>query len=144
MEKPEQVGQIDPESAIQAACIESAIHERVMPLHHHESFAFQAVHRPTSAPSTRLRRRLGASQTDTNVVMCLAETVEDKGEAAGQQPTPEDRGTEGKDRAGTSRRIGPRHQIAYPALNHQDCQRRQAAHAKPPQKRSHEPPWSDR
>jgi hypothetical protein len=39
MKKPQQIRQINPESAIQAARIESAIHERVMTLYHHESFA---------------------------------------------------------------------------------------------------------
>ena len=83
MKESEQIGEIDPESTIQATGIETPIHavsythldvykrqihERVMPLHHHESFAFQAVHRPTLAPSNRFRGRPSAAQADTDVV----------------------------------------------------------------------------
>ncbi len=68
MKESEQVGEVYPKSTIQTTGIEPAIHERVMPLHHHESFAFQAVHRPTFVPLNQFRGRLGASQTDTNVV----------------------------------------------------------------------------
>ena len=107
MKESEQIGEIDPESAIQATGIETPIHERVMPLHHHESFAFQAVHRPPLAPSNRFRGRPSAAQADTDVVTVLAESIEDQGEAAGQQPAPEDCGAKGEDRARTSRRVGP-------------------------------------
>jgi hypothetical protein len=143
MKESEQIGEIDPESAIQATGIETPIHERVMPLHHHESFAFQAVHRPTLAP-LRIGFVVGPAQLRPipTSSLYLAESIEDQGEAAGQQPAPEDCGAKGEDRARTSRRVGPGDQIAHPTLNHQDCQRRQAAHAKPPQKRSHEPPRS--
>ena len=68
MEESEQVGEIDPESTIQTTGVETTIHERVMPLHHHEPFAFQAMHRPTLAPSNRFRGRPSAAQADTDVV----------------------------------------------------------------------------
>jgi hypothetical protein len=44
MEKAKQVGQIDPKPAIEAACVNSSVHERVVPLEHHEPFALEALH----------------------------------------------------------------------------------------------------
>jgi hypothetical protein len=44
MKEPQEVRQVDPKSAIQAAGVQSPIHERIVTLHHHESFASQAVH----------------------------------------------------------------------------------------------------
>ena len=73
MEESEQVGEIDPESTIQTTGVETTIHERVMPLHHHEPFAFQAMHRPTLSPSQRFHGRPGASRTDTNAVTGFSE-----------------------------------------------------------------------
>ena len=43
------------------------------------------------------------------------------GEAAGQQPTPEDRGTEGQDRAGTSIGLVPDTRSRTLPLDHQDA-----------------------
>ncbi len=73
MEKSEQVGEIDPKSTIQTTGVEPTIHERVMPLHHHEPFAFQAMHRPTLFPLQRFRGRPGASRTATNAVTGFSE-----------------------------------------------------------------------
>ena len=74
----------------------------------------------------------------------LTKTIENEGETSCQEPAAKNRGTEGKEGVPATRRIRSRYQIAYPALYHQDCQCRQAAHAKPPQERSHEPSrfWS--
>mgnify|MGYP007037762567 CR=1 FL=1 len=97
MKESEQVGEVYPKSTIQATSIETAIHERIMPLHHHESLTFQAVHPPTFVPSScfpNVSAPLGPIRTPS---LCLTETIEDEGEAAGQQPTPEDRGAKGKD-----------------------------------------------
>lgn len=44
MEKSEHICEIDPEPAIQAPGVESFIHEGIVPLHHHEAFAFEALH----------------------------------------------------------------------------------------------------
>jgi len=44
MEKPEQIGEINPKSAIEATGVDSAIEHRVMPLHHHKPFALEALH----------------------------------------------------------------------------------------------------
>jgi hypothetical protein len=38
MEKSKKIGEIDPKSAIQAASVKPPIHERVVPLNHHEAF----------------------------------------------------------------------------------------------------------
>ncbi|HSC57795.1 MAG TPA: hypothetical protein VLC51_11360 [Nitrospira sp.] len=44
MEKSKKIGEIDPEPAIQTAGVKAPIHERVMPLDHHEPFALQTIH----------------------------------------------------------------------------------------------------
>jgi hypothetical protein len=45
MKKSQHVGQVDPKSTIQTAGVEPPVHHCVMALDHHETFAFQAVHR---------------------------------------------------------------------------------------------------
>jgi hypothetical protein len=49
VEEPQEIGQVKPEPAIQAAGAETAIEQRVMPLHHHEPFAFEAIHSSISS-----------------------------------------------------------------------------------------------
>jgi len=44
MKKAEQVGKVDPKPAIQTAGIDSPIHQRIVTLDHHETFASQTVH----------------------------------------------------------------------------------------------------
>jgi hypothetical protein len=44
VEKTMTVGEIDPEPAIQTAGVEAPIHQRVVPLDHHEPFALQTIH----------------------------------------------------------------------------------------------------
>lgn len=44
VEKSKKIGEIDPEPAIQTAGVKAPIHERVMPLDHHEPFALQTIH----------------------------------------------------------------------------------------------------
>jgi hypothetical protein len=44
VEKPQQVSEIEPEAAIETTGIQPTVQERVMPLHHHEPFTFQAMH----------------------------------------------------------------------------------------------------
>ena len=44
MEKAEDIGEVDPKPAIETAGIEPFIHEGIVPLHHHEAFAFKAMH----------------------------------------------------------------------------------------------------
>jgi hypothetical protein len=44
MEKSKKIGEIDPKSAIETTGVQPPIHERVMPLDHHEAFAFKTIH----------------------------------------------------------------------------------------------------
>jgi hypothetical protein len=48
VEKPEKIGEIDPKSAIETASIETTVHERIVPLDHHEAFALETIHRSRS------------------------------------------------------------------------------------------------
>lgn len=43
-EEPKEIGQVEPESTVEAAGVEASAHKRVMALDHHETFAFQTVH----------------------------------------------------------------------------------------------------
>jgi hypothetical protein len=45
MEKTKKIGKIDPKSAIETPRVEPPIHERIMPLNHHEAFALETIHR---------------------------------------------------------------------------------------------------
>jgi hypothetical protein len=47
MKKSKKIGEIDPEPAIQTAGVKAPIHQRVMPLDHHEPFALQTIHEPS-------------------------------------------------------------------------------------------------
>ena len=44
VKEAQQVGQIEPEPAIETSRIETPIDERIMPLDHHKPFAFHAMH----------------------------------------------------------------------------------------------------
>jgi hypothetical protein len=44
VEEAQQVGQVEPEPAVQAAGIETAVDQGIVPLDHHEPLAFQAMH----------------------------------------------------------------------------------------------------
>jgi hypothetical protein len=44
MKKPEEVGQINPEPAIEAACVNPTIDEGIVAFYQHESFALEALH----------------------------------------------------------------------------------------------------
>lgn len=52
MKKPEDVCEVDPKSAIETAGIESPVHERIVTLHHHETFAFEAMHPVSVSPGS--------------------------------------------------------------------------------------------
>jgi hypothetical protein len=49
VEKSKKVGEIDPKSAIQTTGVQAPIHERIVPLDHHEAFALKTIHRPKSS-----------------------------------------------------------------------------------------------
>jgi hypothetical protein len=44
MKKPQDIREINPESAVQTARKKPPIHERIVTLDHHKPFAFQATH----------------------------------------------------------------------------------------------------
>ena len=44
VEKPKEIGEIDPKAAIETSSVEPPIHERVVTLDHHEPFALEAIH----------------------------------------------------------------------------------------------------
>jgi hypothetical protein len=62
MEKTKQIGEVDPEPAIQTAGIETPIHERVVPLDHHEPFALETIHGSRSYPVYLMRFITNAKQ----------------------------------------------------------------------------------
>jgi hypothetical protein len=44
VKKSKKIGEIDPESTVQTAGIEAPIHQRIVPLHHHEPLTLQTIH----------------------------------------------------------------------------------------------------
>jgi hypothetical protein len=44
MKKAEQVGKVDPEPAVKTAGVDSATHKSIVPFHHHEPLALEALH----------------------------------------------------------------------------------------------------
>jgi hypothetical protein len=56
VKESKKVGEIDPKSAIETTSIEPPIHERIVPLHHHEAFALETIHRSRSQKGCYLMR----------------------------------------------------------------------------------------
>jgi hypothetical protein len=46
VKKSKEIGEIDPKSAVETASIEPPVHERIVPLDHHEPLALQTIHSP--------------------------------------------------------------------------------------------------
>jgi hypothetical protein len=44
VEEPKEIGQIDPKATVQATGVQPSIHERIVALNHHETFALEAIH----------------------------------------------------------------------------------------------------
>jgi hypothetical protein len=116
VKKAKQIGKVNPKPTIQASSIEPSIHQGVMTLDHHEPFAFEAIHPPPF-------------ETDW-----LSNSIHDQGDAARQQPAPEDSGTK---RHITAMGMRPIKEIAHPALYHQHREGEQSSDRKPPRKGSH-------
>jgi hypothetical protein len=54
MKKAKEVGKIDPKPAVEAPGVNSPVHKGVVPLDHHEPFAFEALHKsPWTLRSTQ-------------------------------------------------------------------------------------------
>jgi hypothetical protein len=114
VKKSKKIGEIDPESTVQASRIQATIHERIVPLDHHEPFALQTIH-------------------DPNVLLHRSsDPVHDQRQATGQETSTEDCGSEGEVWTRSAARMCPIEQITYAPLNHQDRQGKNRANAKPP------------
>jgi hypothetical protein len=66
MKKSEQIGEVDPKPAVEAAGIDSAIDERVVPFHHHEPFALETLHTLPVFPAHRSRFIIKATHPASN------------------------------------------------------------------------------
>jgi hypothetical protein len=75
VEKSKEIGKIDPKTAVETARIEPSIHERVVPLNHHEAFALETIHH-------------------TSIRTTLSDPLHHQGQAAGQKATAENRRAE--------------------------------------------------
>ena len=62
VEEVVEVGEIDPKPAIEATGINPAIHKGIVPLDHHEPFAFEALHKSPGCFGQRKRFRTKATQ----------------------------------------------------------------------------------
>ena len=117
MKKAEEVGQINPEAAIEAARIDPSIDEGIVPFHQHKPFALEALH---TCP----------------VVLRLPKTIHDQCDASGEQATAHERRAKIHEHIGASRRLSPLPQISDPALHHQDGESQQGPNHEPPGKGS--------
>jgi hypothetical protein len=70
VEKPKKIGKIDPKAAVETTSIEPSIHERIVPLNHHEAFALETIHH-------------------ANVRTMLSDPLHHQSEASGQKPPTE-------------------------------------------------------
>ena len=120
MKEAEQVGKIDPEPTIQAAGIESPIHQRIVTLDHHEALTSQTVH-----PRAYLQ------------TLCLSEAIHHQCQTTGQQSSADNRGAKREVRAGPTPGRGSVEQVSHAPLYHQHSEGEQCADSKPPSKGSH-------
>jgi hypothetical protein len=120
MKETEQIGKINPESAIQTAGIESPVHQCIVTFDHHEALTSQTVH------------RRACLQT-----LCLAESIHHQCQATGQQSSAKNRGAKRKIRAGSAAWRGSVEQVTYATLHHQHRESEQCTDSKPPSKGSH-------
>jgi len=125
MKKAEQVGKIDPKPAIQTAGIDSPIHQRIVTLDHHETFASQTVHRRVYLQ-----------------ILCLSKSIHHQCQATCQQASAENRGAKREVRAGPTARRGSVEQVSHSPLYHQHREGEQCANSKPPSKGSQRCPRS--
>jgi hypothetical protein len=62
VKESKKIGEIDPKSAIEAPRIQTPIHERIVPLDHHETFALEAIHVTNPAEAYLMRFITNARQ----------------------------------------------------------------------------------
>jgi hypothetical protein len=113
VEKPKKIGKIDPKAAVETARIEPSIHERVVPLNHHEAFALETIHR-------------------ASIRTMLSDPLHHQGETSGQKAPAENRRAERQERTGSGDGMRPVKQITDASLDHQHRQGEKSAHAEPP------------
>jgi hypothetical protein len=66
MKKPEEVGQINPESAIEASGVDSAVDEGVVAFDHHEPSALETLHTYPALSDYRRRFMINATHPASN------------------------------------------------------------------------------
>jgi len=120
MKEAEQIGKVDPESAIQTAGIQSPVYERIVTLDHHKTLTSQTVH---------LCAYLQA--------LCLPESIHHQCQTTCQQSSAENRGAERQIRTGPTLERGAVEQVSDAPLYHEYGEGEQGAHSKPPSKGSH-------
>ena len=119
MEEAEQVGKVDPKPTIQTAGIESPIHQRIVTLDHHETFASQTVHRHVYLQ-----------------ILCLSKSIHHQCQATCQQSSAENRGAKREVCAGPTAWRGSVEQVSHTPLYHQHGESEQCTNSKPPSKGS--------
>ena len=110
MKESKEVSEVDPKSAVEAPGVQTAIHQCIVPLDHHEAFALKTIH----------------------VAWRLPDTFHHQGQTPGQEASAENRGAEGQIGTRSAARMGSIKQVAHSSLNHQYRQGEQRAHAEPP------------
>jgi hypothetical protein len=119
MKEAEQVSKVDPKPAIQTAGIQSPIHQRIVTLDHHETFASQTIHRRVYLQ-----------------ILCLSKSIHHQCQATCQQSSAENRGAKREVRAGSTAGRGSVEQVSHAPLYHQHGESEQCANGKPPSKGS--------
>ena len=99
VKETEQIGQIDPEPAVEAAGVDSPAHESIVPLDHHKPSASEAMHRSSVPPA-------------------LPKTVHDQSQTTREQSPTENRRSKGCDGVHAPGRISPFEKIANAPLDH--------------------------
>jgi hypothetical protein len=101
MKKPEEVGQINPESTIEATSVNPTIDEGIVALHQHKPLALEALH---TCP----------------VLSELPNAIHDERDASSEQAATHERRAKVHQDIGVPSRLSPFPQIPNPTLHHQD------------------------
>jgi hypothetical protein len=132
MEEPQEICQIEPESAVEAACVQPTVDERVMPLDHHEALALEAVH-----GSVLLLASPSVSKTMADPVRSVSRSLlvpwlwrsvkgivdsskanHDQRKASGQQSSAQNRERKAQERVGTAGRMRLVQEVPHATLHH--------------------------
>jgi hypothetical protein len=110
VEKPKKISQIDPKTAVETARVQTPIHQRIVPLDHHEAFTLETVHHEIQ----------------------LSDALHHQGQAPSQESAAENRRAERQVRTGSDAGVGSVKQVSDTSLDHQHRQGEERAHAEPP------------